>query len=184
MPRKPAEELGSISLSPGQRARLNATWRTGLMAARAARIIQKIESAPAQQGDNKERRKKRIEIIRMYAGIGCAAMAQSEIAARVGITPQRVQQILASVGLGRSGRVGPVLTPKFLRHFAQRMKANLLAAGYRQCRACLTVLSGGEMSARDRGGWRGLCKPCYADQMYDYRKNRPLRAARHDRGSK
>lgn len=108
-------------------------------------------------------------------------MPQSEIAARLGITPQRVQQILATFGLGRSARVAPVLTPKFLRHFAQRMKASLMAAGYRQCRDCLAVHLAVELSTRDRGAWRGLCKPCYADQMYDYRTTGHYAARQGDR---
>jgi len=165
-----AGDVPAFQLSRTQRARLNATWRAGLLAARAAHIIKQIESAPPSRGDNAERRKKRIEIIRLYAGVGQPPLTQVQIADRLSLTKQRVQYILAQVGLDQSLRVKPALTPKFLRYFVRRMKDHLAAAGYRQCSDCRIVQLAEKMAVRSRGPWKALCKPCDAAEMREYRK--------------
>lgn len=171
-----------VPLESRQRLRLNEMWRVGLVAARAARIIKELESAPARQGDNAERRKRRVEIIRMYAGVGHPRLNQFEIAARLGISRQRVQYVLAQAGLeGRSVRVKPALTPKFLRHFAERMTSYLIVAGYCQCSSCWAVKCSHEVSRRGRYKWKALCKPCYAAQMNEYRRTGHYKPARENR---
>lgn len=118
-------------------------------------------------------------MIRMYAGIGQQPLLQHEIATRLGITRQRVQHVLAQLGLDRSARP----TAKFLRAFGRRMKEHLGAAGYRQCTGCGVVQHADEMSTRYCGAWKAFCKSCYAAQMRNYRKTghyRPGRGREND----